>query len=97
MLPAAACQPCNLPRSGKKSWYNVGNKVHQAVADHVRHQIAAPQIESRQDYARRERDQNICSAAGPMAKRKNNQRNCDGPEGSETSHPEAFDSVTAIE
>jgi hypothetical protein len=64
MLPeVAACQSSNLPLSGKKSWQNVGNEVHQAVADHVGHQITTPQIKSRQDYTCRERDQNICCAS----------------------------------
>src|SRR5204863_7927597 len=96
LSPTAARHPCNLPRSGKKSWHNVSNKIHQAAADHVGHEIATPQIKSGQDYARLERDSNICSASGPMAKRKNHQRNRDGPKRSETNHPQAFDGVTAV-
>jgi len=46
-------------RLGKECRQNVGNKVHQAVADHVRDQIATPQIESGQDCARGKSDQDI--------------------------------------
>src|SRR5437660_12396012 len=39
------CAACDPPSSGKKSRYNVGNKIHQTMSDHVRNQVATPQIE----------------------------------------------------
>jgi len=58
--------PVNLAlskRSGKEPWQDVGNKVHQAVADHVGGEVATPQIESGQDCARGECDKNIGRAS----------------------------------
>lgn len=36
-------------RLGKQCGQDVGNKIDETVTDHVRHEIAAPQIESGQD------------------------------------------------
>src|SRR6478672_5987177 len=93
-------QPRVLPRtfrSGKQFRQDVSNEIHETVTDHVCRQIAAPQIESSQDQACCECDENVGRAAGPMAKRKNNQRNRDRPEPAETNHPQPFDRVAAVE
>jgi hypothetical protein len=66
------------------------------MSDHVRYQVAPPQVEARQKCASRERNENIRNTSRPMAKRKNDKWNYDGPEASQTNQAQVFDGVTTI-
>src|ERR1700693_2475045 len=65
------------------------------MAEHVCNKVAPPKIKHRQDRAKCERDNDVGPSAGPMAERKNQERNCRCPRAVQTQRLQTFNRVTA--
>ena len=81
----------------KQARENVGNEINQEVADHVCDEVASPKIKERECCAEHERDDDVCPAAGPVANRKDHQRDCSRPIAVEAERLQTFNGVAAIE
>src|SRR6266850_1472985 len=67
------------------------------MADHVCDQVAPPEIDSGQDGAEGESENDVGPAVGPVGEAENQQRDATGPITIEANRLKSFDGVAAIE
>ena len=81
----------------KHSRQDDGNEVDHEMADHVRDQVASPEIDEHQDCAESEGKDDVNEPIGSMPEAEDQQRDDSGPVAVQSKQLKPFDGVAAIE
>ena len=71
-----------MPDSGNRTEtisVNIADKIDEKMRDHVGDEIAPPEVEDGENYAKNKRNEDVGPTAGPVPNAEDRKRNYDGP------------------